>query len=97
MVGTTFNPLNFPWFPPHLQFPMFVHGLRCATDGTPLVLRLVPTGRLKKNPLHIFPITYDWTDFHNCVHVNRNETVFASALREHELREVLDYMSMKLC
>ena len=97
MVGTTVIPLNFRWLPPHLQFPVFVHELQCATDGSPLLLRLLPTSRLKKNSLHIFPNTYAWTDLHNCLHVYRNETVFASAVHEHELREVLDYMSMKLC
>ena len=97
MVGTTVIPLNFRWLPPHLQFPVFVHELQCATDGSPLLLRLLPTSRLKKNSLHIFPNTYAWTDLHNCLHVYRNETVLASAVHEHELREVLDYMSMKLC
>ena len=97
MVGTTVISLNFPWFPPHLQFPVFVHELQCATDGSPLLLRLLPTSRLKKNSLHIFPNTYAWTDLHNCLNVYCNETVFASALQEPELREVRDYMSMKLC
>ena len=97
MIGTTVNPLNFQWFPPHLQFPVFVHELQCATDGSPLLLRLLPTSRLKKNSLHIFPNTYAWTDLHNWLHVHRNETVFASALHEQELREVLEYISMKLC
>ena len=97
MVGTTVIPLNFRWLPPHLQFPVFVHELQCATDGSPLLLRLLPTSPLKKNSLHIFPNTYAWTDLHNCLHVYRNETDFASAVHEHELREVLDYMSMKLC
>ena len=97
MVGTTVFPLNFRWLPPHLQFPVFVHELQCATDGSPLLLRLLPASRLKKNCLHIFPNTYAWTDLHNCLHVYRNETVFAGAVHEHELREVLDYMSMKLC
>ena len=97
MVGTTVIPLNFRWLAPHLQFPVFVLELQSATDGSPLLLRLLPTSRLKKNSLHIFPNTYAWTDLHNCLHVYRNETVFASALHEYELREVLDYMSMKLC
>ena len=96
MVGTTVIPLNFQWFAPHRQFPVFIHELQSATDGWPLMLRLLPTSRLKKNSLHNFPNTYAWTDFHNC-HVYRIETVFASALHEHELRDVLDYMSMKLC
>ena len=79
MVGTTVIPLNFRWFPPHRQFPVFVHELQCATDGSPLPLRLPPTSRLKKNSLHIFPNTYAWTDLHNCLHVYRKETVFSSA------------------
>ena len=98
MVATTLIPLNFRWFPPHLQFPVFVHEFQCATDGSPLVLRLLPTSRLKKNSWHIFPSTYAWTDLHNVsIHVYRNETVFASALHKCNLHEVLDYMSMKLC
>ena len=97
MVGTTVIPLNFRWLPPHLQFPAFVHKLQCATDGSPLLLRILPISRLKKNSLNIFPNTYAWTDLHNRLHVYRNETDFASALHEHELHEVLDYMSMKLC
>ena len=97
IVGTTVIPLSFRWFPPHLQFPVFVHELQCATDGSLLLLRLLPTSRLKKNSLHIFPNTYSWTDLHKSLHVYRNETVFANALHEHEFREVLDYMSMKLC
>ena len=97
MVGTTVIPLNFRWLPPHLQFPVFVHEIQCANDGSPLFLRLLPTSRLMKHPLHIFPNTYAWTDLLNCHHVYRNETVFASAVHEHELREVHDYMSMKLC
>ena len=97
MVGTTVISLIFRWLPPHLQFPVFVHELQCAKDGSPLVLRLLPTSRLKKNSLHIFPSTYAWTDLHIYLHVYRNETVFASALHEHELHEVLDYISMKMC
>ena len=97
MVGTTVISLNFRWFPPHLQFPVVAYELHCATDGSPIVLRILPTFRLKKYSLHIFPNTYAWTDLHNCLNVYRNETVFASALHEHELGEVIDYMSMKLC
>ena len=97
MVGTTVIPLNFRWLPPHLQFPVFVHEFQSATDGSLLLLRLLPTSRLKKNSLHIFPNTYAWTDLHNRLHVYRNETVFASAVHEHELCEVLEYTSMKLC
>ena len=96
MVGTFVIPLNFRCFPPHLQFPVFAHELQFATDGSPLLLRLLPTNRLKKNSSHKLPNTCTWTDLHVCLHVCCNETVFATALHEHELREVLDYMSMKL-
>ena len=48
MVGTNVFPLNFRWFPPHIQLPVFVHELQCATDGSLLVLRLLPISRLKK-------------------------------------------------
>ena len=48
MVGTTVIPLNFRWLPSYLQFPVFVHELQCATDGSPLLLRLLPTSRVKK-------------------------------------------------
>ena len=61
--------------------------MQCATDETPLVFCLLPTSRLKKNSLHVFLNTYALTDLNNCLQVSRKETVFASALREHELRE----------
>ena len=97
MVGTTVIPLNFRWLSPLPQFTVFLHELQYATDGSPLVLRLLPTSRLKENFLRIFLTTFAWTDLPNCLNVFRNETVFASALHEHELREVLDHMFMKLC
>ena len=97
MVGTTVIPLNFRWFPPHLQFPIVFYELHYRTDGSPFVLRLLPTHRLKKNCIHIFPNTYAWTDLHNCLSVYRDQTVFASALHELELGEALDYMSKYLC
>ena len=77
MVGTTVIPFNFRWFPPHLQLPNFVHELQFLTDGSPLVLCLHPTSRLKENSLHNFPKTYVSTDLHNSLQVY--ETVFASA------------------
>ena len=97
MVGTTHIPLNFCWFPPHLQFLVVIYELHYATNGSPIVLRLLSTSRLKKKSLNIFPNTYAWTDLHNYLNVYGNETVFASALHDHELGEVIDYMSMKLC
>ena len=97
MVGTNHNPLNFRWFPLHLQFPVVIYELQYATNGSPIVLCPLPTSRLKKNSLNIFLNTHAWTDLHNCLNVYRNETAFASALHDHELGEVIDYMSMKLC
>ena len=97
MVGTTHIPLNFGWFPPHLQFPVVIYDLQYATNGSPIVLRRLPTSRLKKRFLNIFFNTSAGTDLHNCLTVYRNETVFASVLRDHELGEVIDYISMKLC
>ena len=48
MVGTTTIHLNFCWLWPHLQFPVVVHELQCATDGSQLVFRLLPTSHLRK-------------------------------------------------
>ena len=97
MVGTTIIPLNFRWFPPHLRFSVQVYELHCATDGSPILLRLLPNHRLKKNSLHIFPNTYAWTDLHNCLQVYKDQTVFTSAIQEFELESILDYLSMFLC
>ena len=69
MVGTTVISINFRFFPPHLQFPVFVHEIQSATDGSPFVVCLLPNNSLKKNLLHIFPNIYAWTDLHNCLHV----------------------------
>ena len=96
MVGTTVIPLNFRWLPPHLQFPVFVHELQCATDGSPLLLRLLPTSRLKKKLITHFPNTYARPIF-IIAFMFIAMRLFASALHEHELREVQDYMSMKIC
>ena len=97
MVGTTHIPLNFRWFPPHLLFPVVIYEFQYATNGSLIVLHLLTLSRLRKNSLNIIPNICSWTDLHNCLNVYRNETVFASALHDHELGEGIDYMSMKLC
>ena len=55
MVGPTQVPLNFCWFPPHLQFPVVFFELQYATNGSPIVLPLFPTSRLKKTLWISFP------------------------------------------
>ena len=72
IVGTTVIPLNCRWFHPCLQFQVFLLELQCATDGSPIVLRMPTTNCLNKSSPHIFANTHAWTDLHNCVHVYLN-------------------------
>ena len=55
MVGTTHIPLNFCWFQPHFQFFVVIYELKYATNGSLIVLRLLPTSWLKKTLWISFP------------------------------------------
>ena len=95
MVGTTVVSLSFSWIPPRCPSPALVTEIRCRTDGSDIQLSLGSNNQLHVDLISLPPYTPTWNYLYSCLTENQRVTPFTCFYQAHEVKEILDHMSMR--